>query len=241
MFRILEILSFHPCSFVSIISDHHKDVRPKSRDQSTTETQTQPFSLDRSHTFPFTNISPPHGFYGHAFGATPFMPYPGGHLGYPNPLLNSTSMFQHSSFRPSSAPVLNSSFNASRLEVPQMVPTFSTQLHSSSTQQDDSKESSPSKPEPQGFVGANSSARSGRLLDSGLGSYTPTPRSMMLPQHGSMGAAGTSLLPDPFMVPMSSRLPVDHSFGAEQNKQLASLLGELDAQREECRKVLSNN
>ena len=173
------------------------------------------------------------------------MPYPAGQLGSPSPLLNSIPLFQHNaSFRPASAPVFNSSLNTSRLEVPQLVPTLSSPLHSSSTQQNDLKESSPLKSEQQGAVGGNSSARSGRSLDSGLGSNlnVSSPRTMLLPQEGTTAgatanAAGTSLLPDPFLLPVSSRLPVELGFGAEQNRQLASLLSELDAQRAECKKV----
>ena len=222
-----------------IFSEHHKDARPKTRDHTSIETQTQPFPLDRSHTFPYS-LQPSQNFYGHAFGATPFMPYPGGHLGFSNPLLNSTSLYQQnpSSFRPMSAPVLNSSLNTSRLEIPQIAASLSSPLHSSFGA---SPGASPIKSESQGLNGGNASAKS----DSGIGlssvNISPT-RNSVLSQQGGMtgstaGVAGTSLLPDPFMLPMSPRMPLEVGYGAEHNRQMASLLSELDAQRVECKKV----
>ena len=169
------------------------------------------------------------------------MPYPGSHLGFSNPLLNSTSLYQQipSSFRPMSAPVLNSSLSTSRLEVPQIAASLSSPLSSSVGP---SPSGSPIKSESQGLSGGgNVSAKS----DSGLGvsSSNISPiRTSVLHQPGAMagstvGVAGTSLLPDPFMMPMSPRMPVEVGFGAEHNRQMAALLSELDAQRVECKKV----
>ena len=142
-----------------------------------------------------------------------------------------------------SAPILNSSLNTSRLEVPQVAPSLSSPLHGSLTPSGTSKESSPVKSESQGYIGGNTLA----LSDSGIGgpSLNNSPSRMtILPQQGAtfgsgQGVAGTSLLPDPFMLPMSPRTPVEVGFGAEHNRQIASLLNELDAQRAECKKVSS--
>ena len=165
------------------------------------------------------------------------MPYPGNHLSYPNPLLNATSLYQqNTSFRPTSAPVLNSSLNTSRLEVPHIAQSLSSPLHGSLNLDGASKEPSSSlKSETQTYIGGNTSARSGRSLDSGLGS------NLNIASSGSFGAtpgtAGTSLLPDPFMLPLSPRIPADIGYSAQHNRQIASLLNELDAQRADCKKV----
>ncbi|XP_053405985.1 uncharacterized protein LOC123535213 isoform X2 [Mercenaria mercenaria] len=226
------------------------DRRSSSSPQNEAEFQS---NMERSSTYPFSNTSPPlRGFYGHPYGASPYMPYsllsgnyPGLSANLGNPLLHSTSLLPPSAMqRPMSSPALNSSLlgGSGLLERPlsQSVsaPTMAgaASLNTSAT---DGQTTTTT-----GATGGQSSQSS---PDSGLGAsanfsgyyrhYFPTQR-----------AGHTSLLPDPpFIASGSPRLHMGTgtSLGAgagtsldpDQNKHITSLLSEIDSQKQETRKL----
>ena len=223
--------------FISEFSEEPK----QSQDSAPSQTG----QFDRSTGFPRTGLTPPtHGFYGHTFGALPYMPYSGNFLSngaYPSPLLHSTATFPQSSlFRPMSTPALNTATElntaplSQRLSQSYTAPTetLATNFEKDQNLNGASKDTSGSSgatgehmpPERSGeqIMGSSSNL-------SGSRAFLPNYRS---PLH-------TSVLPDPFIPNFSPRLNSAgaSNYGTEYSRHIMSLLNEIDSQRTEKKKV----
>lgn len=203
---------------------------------------------ERFPRYPYTNISPTHGYYGHAFGANPYMPMNPGLLpgSYPNPMMHSTSLFpqQSSLYRPMSSPTLNSTFlNGSSVQEPNLTHSYSlpTQMGASNINSPESNlntnsatDEIPKTTTTTGATGGQSSHYSS--MDSGFGTNLNLAgsRNFLSSQRSPFAA---SLLPDHFRPSLSPRGTVGASFQNEESKQLSSLLSEIDAQRAQSKKV----
>lgn len=190
-------------------------------------------------------MSPPlRGFYGNPYGASPYLPYGGSLLSgnYPglsaNPLLHSSALYPPSALqRPMSSPALNASLPGSSglLERP-LSQSVSVPTMAGATTQNISSAADGSTT----TAGATGGQSLQSSPDSGLGSstsfsgyyrhYYPTQR----PGH-------TSLLPDPPFVtsgPPRLQMGMGTNLDSDQNRHITSLLSEIDAQRQEARKVI---
>lgn len=240
------------CKYYFFPSDFSGDKRTLSTSP-VTETQT---NMEPSASSPISNMSPPlRGFYGHPYGASPYMPYSGSLLSghFPNmsanftsPLLHSSSLFPPSAMhRPMSSPALNSSHpgNSGLLEHPLSqcisVPTM-TGAADQTTGSLSAAEDSLLKPD-----GATAGAIGGQSFesspDSGLG-VSPNFSGYYRHYYPTQRSGHTSLLPDPpFIASGSPRLHMGIGTGTsldlDHNKHITSLLNEIDAQRQEARKV----
>lgn len=216
------------------------------------ETQT---NMEPSTSSPISNMSPPlRGFYGHPYGASPYMPYSGSLLSghFPNmsanftsPLLHSSSLFPPSAMhRPMSSPSLHSSRpgNSGLLEHPLLqsvsVPTMAGAVDQT-TGNLSAADDPLLKPDSAttGAIGGQSFESS---PDSGLGA-SPSFSGYYQRYYPTQRSGHTSLLPDPpFIASGSPRLHMGMgtSLDLDHNKHITSLLNEIDAQRQEARKVI---
>ena len=203
--------------------------------------------------FPFQNMSSPiRGYYGQAYGASnPYMHY-GSNLSlnnYSGSLLHHPSSLYPQSTRPGSAPTMRLNHtdgmplsNHSGVQ-PNTIPTstepsLSPPSQSTITSQPAVTESPLSKTTTPTLAGAYRGQRSLHSSpDSGIAGNSMYMGSAGYPSpHRPIVPPGTSVLPDPFMSP---RMPLGASSatGYDQNRQVSSLLAEIDNQKTEARKV----
>jgi hypothetical protein len=221
-------------------SDYSGDRKSSSSPQNVEETQS---NRERASTLPFTNTpSPLRGYYGHPFGASPYMPYTGSLLSgnYPglsgNPFMHSTQLLQPSALqRPMTSPALNSSLGSLGLSERHLSQSVSVPTLAGAATLNTS---------PDNQTTTTTGATGGQSLDPGFGASANLSDyyKQYYPRH-------TSILPDPpFMASASPRLhygsgtspgamAAGTSLDPDQNKHITSLLNEIDSQRQEAKRV----